>query len=87
MTCCGLEATEVTNYAEKNSALVQALFRSTAVIEFDLDGKSITANQHFLDAVDYSLQQVVGKHHSMFCDPGYVASPAYKEFWNTLEAG
>lgn len=87
MTCYGLEATEVINYAEKNSALVQALFRSTAVIEFDLDGKIITANQHFLDAVHYSLQQVVGKHHSIFCDPGYVASPAYKEFWNTLEAG
>lgn len=87
MACYGSDVTAAVDKAKENDAVIQALLRSTAVIEFDLAGKVLTANQHFLDAVGYSLEQVKGKPHSMFCDPQYVASQAYREFWDTLNAG
>lgn len=87
MTCYGSEVTGSVDKAKENEALIQALLRSTAVIEFDLSGKVLTANQHFLDAVGYSLPNILGKHHSLFCDPAFVASPQYKQFWETLNGG
>lgn len=87
MTCYGSEVTGSVDKAKENEALIQALLRSTAVIEFDLNGKVLTANQHFLDAVGYSLPHILGKHHSLFCDPAFVASPQYKQFWETLNGG
>jgi methyl-accepting chemotaxis protein len=66
---------------------LQAIGKSQAVIEFDLDGTIITANDNFLQTVGYRLDEIQGKHHRMFCDPGYASSTAYKEFWAKLGRG
>ncbi|NEV75574.1 PAS domain-containing protein [Rhodopseudomonas sp. BR0C11] len=69
------------------AAMLAALNRSQAVIEFDLDGKVIDANDNFLAALGYSMPEIKGKHHSMFVDPSEHDSPAYREFWTALRAG
>jgi methyl-accepting chemotaxis protein len=66
---------------------VRAIERSQAVIEFRLDGTVITANENFLNLFGYSLDEVKGKHHRMFCDPGYAESPDYTQFWQKLSRG
>ena len=66
---------------------VQAIAKVQAVIEFDLSGNVITANQNFLDVTGYSLEEVVGKHQSMFVSERHKASPEYKEFWAKLNRG
>ncbi len=68
-------------------ATCAAISRSQAVIEFALDGTILTANENFLGALGYRLEEVVGKHHSIFCDPAYVASEDYKAFWAELRRG
>jgi methyl-accepting chemotaxis protein len=70
-----------------NAAKVAAISRSQAVIEFALDGTIITANENFLNAMGYGLDEVAGRHHSMFCDPDYVRSAEYKSFWVDLTEG
>src|SRR5690606_9355745 len=64
-----------------------ALDRSQAVIEFAPDGTIITANQNFLTAMGYGLQEIQGKHHAMFLEPGYRDSTDYKGFWPALARG
>jgi PAS domain S-box-containing protein len=64
-----------------------ALDRSQAVIEFNMDGTIITANKNFLDVMGYTLEEVKGKHHSMFAPAGFAASDEYKEFWAKLNRG
>jgi methyl-accepting chemotaxis protein len=66
---------------------VDAINRSQAVIEFQLDGTIISANANFLGAVGYTLEEIQGKHHRMFCDPAFVATPEYAEFWRALASG
>ena len=66
---------------------IQAINRSQAVIEFALDGTVITANDNFLDIFGYGLDEVAGKHHRIFCEPGYAESPQYKQFWQKLGRG
>ena len=78
----GLESQEL-----EFQAVNAALNRVQALIEFDLDGKILHANENFLRAVGYKLDEVQGQHHSMFCDPVYARSPAYKQFWAMLGAG
>ncbi|UFH49894.1 PAS domain-containing protein [Pseudomonas sp. KNUC1026] len=78
MVAYGSDATAALDKAEENAALLNALQRSTAVIEFSLDGRVLWANTHFLDAMGYALGQIVGKHHSMFCTTEDVAAPAYE---------
>ena len=68
-------------------AMVAAFHRSQAVIEFELDGAIITANQNFLGALGYRLDEVVGRHHSIFVDPVEVASTDYTDLWRRLRAG
>lgn len=68
-------------------AIYQALDRVQAIIEFDLEGMVISANENFLRIFDYELDEVVGQHHRMFCDPEYAESGAYAEFWNKLGRG
>ena len=70
-----------------NAAKVAAISRSQAVIEFALDGTIITANENFLNAMGYGLDEVAGQHHSMFCDPDYARSAEYKSFWADLAEG
>ncbi len=69
------------------AAIHAALDRVQAIIEFDLDGTIVTANQKFLDAMGYTLDEIVGQHHRIFCDPAYVASADYVEFWQALGRG
>lgn len=64
-----------------------ALSKSLAVIEFDMDGTIITANENFLAPVGYTLEEVQGKHHSIFVEPSYKSSPEYREFWERLNRG
>ncbi|MTI40050.1 PAS domain S-box protein [Fulvivirga lutimaris] len=66
---------------------MEAVSKSYGVIEFELDGTIIKANQNFLDVVDYPLSQVEGKHHSMFVDSAYAKSPEYKQHWQMLNSG
>ena len=68
-------------------AIHSALDRVQAIIEFELDGTIISANDNFLNTVGYRLDEVRGRHHAMFCDPEYAASPAYKQFWARLAKG
>jgi methyl-accepting chemotaxis protein len=66
---------------------VDALNKSQAVIEFNMDGTIITANQNFLDALGYSLEEIRGQHHRMFVTETERNSAAYKEFWESLNRG
>ena len=68
-------------------AINAALNRVQAVIEFRLDGTILHANDNFLSAVGYTLDEVQGRHHSMFCDSAFAASEAYKQFWERLRSG
>ena len=70
-----------------DDAIWQALCRSQAVIEFGLDGNVLWANHVFLTLMGYRLDQVVGRHHRLFCDAETVDSPAYAGFWRKLAAG
>ena len=69
------------------AAIVDAVHRVQAVIEFELDGTILTANSNFLNAVEYELNEIVGKHHRIFCDPAYTKSKDYTAFWKTLAQG
>ncbi|MCC2612342.1 methyl-accepting chemotaxis protein [Neorhizobium petrolearium] len=68
-------------------AILAALGKSQAIIEFDLSGNVLTANENFCKALGYTLSEIVGKHHSMFCDPAYTRSQDYKDFWAHLGSG
>jgi methyl-accepting chemotaxis protein len=68
-------------------AQLAAIGRSQAVIEFALDGTILTANQNFLDVLCYRLDEVQGKHHSMFLAPGQRESAEYRAFWAALGRG
>ena len=67
--------------------LMSALLRSTAVIEFNLAGEVLTANDRFLHGMGYTLAQIQGKHHSLFCTAQEQNSAEYKAFWKRLIAG
>ncbi|UGV25077.1 PAS domain S-box protein [Rhodopseudomonas boonkerdii] len=64
-----------------------AINRSQALIEFNPDGTIITANENFLAAMGYTLDEIKGKHHSLFVDPATRESAAYREFWGNLNRG
>lgn len=68
-------------------ALSTAIDKSQAVISFKMDGTILKANDNFLNVVGYSLEEIQGKHHSMFVDPNYKSSNEYKEFWQRLNSG
>ena len=71
----------------EGSNQVKAMARSQAVIQFNLDGTIITANENFCTALGYRLEEIVGKHHSMFVDPASAHSEDYRQFWARLNAG
>nr|WP_280137737.1 methyl-accepting chemotaxis protein [Bosea sp. Leaf344] len=64
-----------------------AIRRSQAVIEFDVTGRILEANDNFLRVVGYDRSEVVGKHHSLFVESGYASSSDYAAFWSRLKAG
>ena len=83
-------ATDVTSEKLKNAELlgqIEAIGKSQAVIEFKMDGTILTANDNFLGALGYSLEEIRGRHHSMFVDPEERNSGAYREFWSRLNSG
>ncbi|WP_398484516.1 PAS domain-containing protein [Tardiphaga sp.] len=71
----------------EDSGKIAAIERSQAMIEFNLDGTIVSANQIFLDAMGYSLGEIRGKHHSMFVMPADRDSATYREFWASLNRG
>ena len=82
--------TDITNAkleSLESAGKLSALSRAQAIIEFTPNGKILTANQNFLDTLGYSLEEIVGKHHSIFCEKEYVASSEYAQFWPRLAAG
>ncbi|WP_250475431.1 PAS domain-containing methyl-accepting chemotaxis protein [Caballeronia sp. GAFFF1] len=83
-------ASDITEFkrgvAERDGRLA-AIDRANAVIEFDLEGNVLAANQNFTDAIGYTLREIVGKHHRMFCDPETTATAEYRDFWARLSRG
>ena len=67
--------------------IVNAISKSQAVIEFNLDGTIITANENFLKTLGYELKDIKGKHHRIFCESSYVNSSEYSRFWEKLNRG
>ena len=83
-------ATEITGQKLKNADLsgqIDAIGKSQAVIEFNMDGTIIAANENFLNAVGYTLGEIRGKHHSLFVEPSERESAEYREFWASLNRG
>ncbi len=83
-------ASEVTKEVEAASyanAIIKSIDRSMAIIEFDLNGKILSANNNFIQTVGYTLDQIVGKHHSIFCDKEYIKTEEYEIFWKKLKSG
>ena len=83
-------ATDITKSKLQNAdyeGKVNAISKVQAVIEFNLDGTIIKANENFLSTVNYSMEEIQGKHHRMFCEPGYANSEEYKNFWAKLNRG
>jgi methyl-accepting chemotaxis protein len=83
-------ATDITESKRKSAedgGKLLALSRAQAMIEFTPEGEILKANENFLSALGYELSDILGRHHSMFCEPGYVATPAYQAFWEDLRAG
>ncbi|TYP88955.1 methyl-accepting chemotaxis protein [Blastococcus xanthinilyticus] len=83
-------ATDITEAKRQYSEFtgkVAAMERAQAVVEFQLDGTVLTANPNFLDVMGYSLAEVKGKHHRIFCDPAHADSVEYRQFWEKLAAG
>jgi methyl-accepting chemotaxis protein len=83
-------ATDVTSQKLSTADLagqISAIGKSQAVIEFNMDGTIIGANQNFLKTVGYALDEIRGRHHSMFVDPSERDGAAYREFWAALNRG
>ena len=74
---------ELSELRAKSAAMV----RSQAVIEFELDGTIITANQNFLGAMGYTADEVIGRKHSMFVPADFAKSAEYAAFWDALRRG
>ncbi len=73
--------------SSRSAAVLEALGRSLAIVEFDPSGKILAANENFCRALGYDLSEIRGRHHSLFVEPDYVKSADYKEFWAKLGRG
>ena len=69
------------------SGQLDAISKSQAIIEFKMDGTIIKANDNFLNTLNYTQHEIVGKHHSIFCENSYKNSQEYTDFWRKLNAG
>jgi methyl-accepting chemotaxis protein len=81
------DITEQKNRAADHEAQIAAIGRAQAVIEFDLAGSVLGANENFLKTLGYRSEEIVGKHHRTFCDPAYTQTADYAKFWDRLRAG
>ena len=66
---------------------LEAISKSQAIIEFDLNGEILTANENFCAALGYRLDEIRGRHHRLFVEPAYAASQEYRQFWEGLKRG
>ncbi|MCZ7910455.1 PAS domain-containing methyl-accepting chemotaxis protein [Agrobacterium leguminum] len=83
-------ATDITSIKRKSAeddGKLAALSRAQAMIEFTPDGKILSANENFLSTLGYTAEDIIGKHHSMFCEPAYAQSQDYRDFWKELGKG
>jgi methyl-accepting chemotaxis protein len=83
-------ATDVTEQKLRNADFagqIEAIGKSQAVIEFNMDGTIIQANDNFLNTMGYRADEIKGQHHSMFADTEYKNSHEYRQFWETLNRG
>lgn len=82
-----LDITQDVQEKSEAQAKLNAIDRAMGVIEFNLDGRIISANQNFLNLVGYSQAEVKGQNHSLFCKPGVAQSSEYQDFWRRLNQG
>ncbi|PWE53219.1 chemotaxis protein [Metarhizobium album] len=82
-----IDITAAKKLAAEDRGKLAALSRAQAIIEFTPTGEIITANDNFLKALGYRLDEIIGKHHAMFCEPQDVRASAYQAFWPNLAAG
>lgn len=83
-------ATDITRAVMQRADMqsqIEAIQRVEAVIEFDLDGHILTANDNFLQLMRYQLSEIKGKHHRMFVEPQEAGSEQYRQFWQQLRQG
>jgi methyl-accepting chemotaxis protein len=83
-------ATDITALKMRNAEYegkVSAIGKAQAVIEFDMQGNVLDANDNFLAVMDYDLSDIKDEHHRMFCEPEYASSADYKKFWQKLNRG
>lgn len=83
--CLGTGNSEGSAHTENDN--LTALERNYARIEFDPTGVILTANENFTSAVGYRLDEIVGQHHRIFCDPNWTSTDSYREFWSKLASG
>ncbi|QAX86458.1 chemotaxis protein [Pseudomonas sp. DTU12.3] len=82
-----MDVTAKMQQESESNAKLQAIDRAMAVIEFNLDGSILTANQNFLTRMGYTLAELKGKHHRLFCTAELTNSGAYEDFWRRLNQG
>lgn len=85
VTKLAFDVTAQQSELERNQALIAALDKSLAVIDFDPEGNVLAANKNFLDCFNYRLEDVINKHHRKFCDDEFYREHPY--FWRELAAG
>ena len=81
------DITEQKRRASEAAGKIDAISRSQAVIEFKMNGEILDANDNFLNAMGYRLDEIRGRHHRLFVAPDYASSRAYQEFWESLGQG
>jgi len=82
-----LNITQARQKSAEDASILRAIFKSQAVIEFDLNGVILEANDNFQKTTGYSRDELVGRHHRMLAEPDYAASARYAEFWDRLRQG
>ncbi|MEB0079605.1 methyl-accepting chemotaxis protein [Pseudomonas sp. CCI3.2] len=82
-----MDVTEKVQLENEAKNRLQAIDRAMVVIEFEPNGQILTANENFLKRMGYSLGELKGKHHRLFCPPEIVNSTEYEEFWRRLNKG
>ncbi|WP_296015473.1 PAS domain-containing methyl-accepting chemotaxis protein [uncultured Agrobacterium sp.] len=81
------DITQTKMQAIDTGAKIDAISRAQAVIEFDMDGTILAANQNFLQALGYTASEIIGRKHSMFVDAAFAATAEYADMWRKLNAG
>ncbi|GAA0793955.1 biofilm dispersion protein BdlA [Marinobacterium sediminicola] len=81
------DITPTVSREQDHQSFLDAINRSMAVIEFNLQGEVIRANQNFLSTMGYQEKDILGRHHRMFCPESYVGTKEYTQFWKQLNEG